>query len=191
MGHLQLRKPGYLSIRKRYTIPLDMLEPYDRKRPHLRYQLTAESFATVAETFAMKLPFSSRSHSDGDPCTQSLCNVRRQPTPAEKKIPMAHSEAEPGSEGRSLVRTDASAMLQSEPGPESQATLTSSILSSPISTYTESVEKSETTRLGDLLTLKSFKALVSSGIIDVVVTATGKSREVVDTFRTRFYNYRT
>lgn len=92
---LPLRKPGYLSIRQRYTIPLNMLEHYDRKHPHLRYQLTAESFAIVANTFAMKI---SRSCCDGGRWNHSLCDVRQQQIPAETKIPMAQSKPDVGSE---------------------------------------------------------------------------------------------
>lgn len=92
---LPLRKPGYLSIRQRYTIPLNMLEQYNRKRPHLRYQLTTESFAIVANTFAMKV---GRSYCDGGRCTHLLCDVRQQQTPAETKIPMAQSKPDLDSE---------------------------------------------------------------------------------------------
>lgn len=92
---LPLRKPGYLSTRQRYTIPLSMLEHYDRKRTHLRYQLTAESFAIVANTFAMKI---SRSCGDSGRCTHSLCDVRQQQIPAETKSPTAQSKLDLGNE---------------------------------------------------------------------------------------------
>ena len=158
---LQLRKPGYLSIRERYTIPLDMLEHYNRKHPELRYRLTAKSFATVAKTFAMKIPRSIRSRRDGDSSTQSLCNVPQEPALQEKKAVMTHSEPDPGSERPSLAKLSSS--------------------------YVESIEENDTTRMGPLLTSCGCKAMVSAGITDIVLTTAKKSREFLNDFRTRFY----
>ena len=92
LHNLRLRKSGYLCIKKRYTIPLNMLDRYDQNHPELRYQLTAESFATVANTFAMKISSASRGSCNDDHWTHSLSNVRRRPSPAASKAPMTHSE---------------------------------------------------------------------------------------------------
>ena len=184
---LQLRKPGYLSIRKRYTIPLEMLEPYNRKRPNLRYQLTAESFATVAKTFSMKVPRPIRSSCDGDSSTQSLCNVPQKPAAEERKPAMTHSEPDLGSEGAPLAKIKLSAMPQSESERGSRITPTSYILANPPSTCMQSIQENDATCTGPLLTSGGFKAMVLAGITDAALTTAEKSREFMDAFRTRFY----
>ena len=184
---LQLRKPGYLSIRERYTIPLDMLEHYNRNRPELRYRLTAKSFATVAKTFAMKVPRRIRSRCDGDGSTQTLCNVPQEPAAEERKPAMTHSEPGLGSEGAPLAKIKPSAMPQSESERGSRITPTSYILAYPPSTCVQSLQENDATRMGPLLTSGGFKAMLSAGITDVVLTTAKKSREFMDALRIRFY----
>ena len=184
---LQLRKPGYLSIRERYTIPLDMLEHYNRKHPELRYRLTAKSFATVTKTFTMKIPRRIRSRRDGDSSTQSLCNVPQEPSAGKKKAVMTHSEPDPGSERPSLAIIKPLAIPQSESERDSRTTLNPHILAKPPSSCAESIEENDTTRMSPLLISGGCKAMVSAGITDAVLTAAKKSREFLNAFRTRFY----
>ena len=184
---LLLRKPGYLSIRERYTIPLDMLEHYDRNRPELRYRLTTKSFVTVAKTFAMKFPRPIRSSCDGDGSTQSLCNVPQEPTTEERKPTMTHSEPDLGSEGSPLAKIKLSAMSQSKSDHGSRITPTSYILANPPSTYVQSIKENDATRTRPLLISGGFKAMVSAGITDAVLTMAEKLREFIDALKTCFY----
>ena len=184
---LQLRKPGYLSIRERYTIPLDMLEHYDRKRPELRYRLTTKSFAIVAKTFAMKFSRPIRSRCGGDSSTQSLRNVRPEPAAEERKPAMIHSEPDLGSEGSPLAKIKPSAMPQSESERGSRIAPTSYMLASPPSTYVQSMQEDDATRMGPSLTSGGLKAMVSAGITDVILRGVKRSRDFMDAFRTHFY----
>lgn len=78
-------------------------------------------------------------------------------------------------------------MPQSEPERESRTMLSYSILAIPPSADAKSIEKTEITRKSDLITSIGFKARILVSIANVVTTAAEKSREVMDTFRTRFY----
>ena len=184
---LQLRKPGYLSIRERYTIPLDMLEPYNRGRPGLRYRLTAESFVTVAKTFAMKISRPIRSRRDGDSSTQSLCNVPPGTTAKERKPARTHSEPGLGSEESPLAKIKPSVMPQNQLERASRITPTSYILSNSPSTCVQSIQENDATRREPSPTWGGFKAMVLAGITDVGIKALTRSIELMDAFRTHFY----
>ena len=164
-----------------------MLEHYDQSRPELRYQLTVESFATVSNTFAMKISSASRGSCNGDHWTHSSSNVRRRPSSSESNVAITHGEPDLATEGLPLAKTEPSAMPQSEPARDSKTMVISSILTNLPSAYTDSPEKADTTGLGLLLTSGGSKALVSTGIADVVGTAVEKSREVLNAVKIRFY----
>ena len=155
----QLRKPCYLSIRERYTIPLDMLEPYNRKCPELRYRLTTKSFATVAKTFAMKVSSRIRSRCDGDSFTQSSCNVPQKPTAEERKPAMTHNEPDLGSEGSPLAQIKPSTMPQSETEHGSRTTSTSYTLANPPPTCVQSTQEINVTRMGPSLACGGCEAI--------------------------------
>ena len=106
VNDIWLRKPGYLSIKKRYTVPLSMLEPYDQNRPESHYRLTPESFAIVASTFAMKIAMPAKV-----PAIKSAgpvyCNLPdEKQARLQSKAPTSHSESELGSEKSSLAKPE-------------------------------------------------------------------------------------
>ena len=183
---LQLRKPCYLSIRERYTIPLDMLEHYDRKHPELHYRLTAESFATVAKTFAMKISHPIRSRCDGDSSTRSLSNGPPEQTAEERKPAMTHSEPNLSSEVSALAKSKPSPIPQSESEHGNRTTPTSYILANAPPTCVQCIQENDATCMGPLLTSGGCKAMVSAGITDIVLKTVEKSREFMNAFRARF-----
>ena len=159
-----------------------MLEHYDRKRPNRRYQLTAKSFATVAETFSMKFPRPISSSCDGDSSTQSLCNVPSEPTAEEKTPAMTHGEPDLVSEESPLAKIKPSVTPPSENERDSRITPTSYILASP-----PSMQENDATCMGPLLSSGGCKAMVSAGITDVVLKTVEKSKEFMHAFRTPYY----
>lgn len=96
VNDIKLRKPGYLSIKQRYIVRLEMLELYDRRYPASHYRLTPESFAIVASIFSIpvdttatkKAGYDHGEEADGTP---------------EIKISTTHREPDSGGERPLLV----------------------------------------------------------------------------------------
>lgn len=185
VNNIQLRKPGYLCIKKRYTVPLSMLEAYDAKFPATRYNLTAESFAIVANTFGMKIPTPVEAAATETAEIIHETPDRTQSLP-ESKVATTASEPELGSERPPLVKIKLSAKPQSEPECDSKTTPTPPIPANPSSTYTKFVVgKTARDHARLLLSSGNFKKLVAAAFAVDAKTAIEQLREVINARKTR------
>lgn len=114
MHDRRLQKAGYLSIRRRYTVPLSMLEHRGRDAN----QLTPESFAVVAGTFAMEVPTpveappleattqvprekATETHQPESKATATDNGSIPRATPCRRSNPGAHTQHEPPTNSKS------------------------------------------------------------------------------------------
>lgn len=187
VNDIWLRKPGYLSIKKRYTVSLSMLEPYDRKRSESHYQLTPESFAIVASTFAMKIAMPAEV-----PAIKSAGPVHCElpdETPArlESKALIPHSEPQLGSEKNLPAKSEPPAKPQSELESDSKITPDPPVPAKLSSASTEPLGKISTTGIRSSLASGGLKSLFSAALTVDAKMAVRRLREIIDAFKARFH----
>lgn len=162
-----------------------MLEHYNRYCPNFHYQLTSESFAIVANTFAMKIPVpveAAMMVAGGQ--TQCIMANGAQSS-SESKVATAVSEPDLGSERTLLPKTEPSVEPQSGMKYDGNAILTtSSVLANLSSTYTKSTKKTHTTRLGQELTSYVFKAVAYC--MNVLKALVKMMEAILKAFKARF-----
>ena len=172
VNDIWLRKPGYLSIKKRYTVPLSMLEPYDRNRSESHYRLTPGSFAIVASTFAMKIamPAEMPAIKTARPVHCKLPNATQ--AQLESEAPTPHIESKLGTEKSSLAKSESSAKLDNEL--ERPTVPIPPVIAKPSSSDTEPLGTTTATSKRRSLMSGGFRNLVSAAFaIDAYKTMRG------------------
>ena len=127
-GVVELRKSSYLCIKQRHTIPLKMLEPYDRRRSWISYQLTAESFAVVANTFAMTLPVPAKASATVTAGISHPETLSGDQSSQESDVAKTHDAPEQRSEKGIVGRTELPNQSQSKPKEDSATILAHYVL---------------------------------------------------------------
>ncbi len=164
-----------------------MLEPYDRKRSESHYQLTPESFAIVASTFAMKtaVPAEVPAIKTAGPILCELPDERQAGLESTALTP--HSEPQLGSEKNFPAKSEPPAMPQSELESDGRITSNPPVPANLSSTYTEPLGKTSTTDIRSLLAWGGLRSRFAAALTVDAKMAVRRLREIIDAFKARFH----